>query len=75
MRFRNVIVDFAPAILVAIAIGMLVAILTFGAIFAVTSKFALGLDFFIIVGVVTGGTLGICSTIMAFKMIRFRMSN
>jgi hypothetical protein len=57
MRFRNVIVDFAPALLVAMAIGMMVAILTFGATFAVTSKFALGLDFVIIVGVVMGGHL------------------
>jgi len=74
MRLGNAIADLTPALLVAATIGMLAAVLTFGALFVLTAKLSLGLDFFIIVGLVISGIVGIGASIVAFRIIRFRIS-
>jgi len=75
MRIGNTIAEFTPALLVSLAIALFASLITFGAIFLVTSTFALGLDFLIIVGCVVGVAIGMGAFLISFKKLRSGISN
>jgi hypothetical protein len=75
MGIGNTISEFTPALLLSLAIALFASLITFGAIFLVTSTFALGLDFLIIVGCVVGAAIGMGAFLISFKKLRSGISN
>jgi hypothetical protein len=70
MRIGNAIAEFAPAAFVSLAIALLASCLTFGLIFLLASKFALGIDFVIIVGMAVGAAIGVGTFLVSLRIIR-----
>ena len=75
MRVMDTISDFTPAAVLALGIAVLAGVIAFAIVFLVTSRFALGLDFLIIVGFAVGIAVGIGAFIVTFKKIRSSISN
>jgi hypothetical protein len=68
-RWEN-IVDNIPAFLVSILLAVLFAVFAFIGVSVVTSMYALGIDFAIIVGLAGAITAGITSFVIAFRKLR-----
>lgn len=70
MQLFDAIANNAPTIGISLLIGVLVAILTFGAMFALTAELAAGFDFLGFVGLPVAGIASIAAFIVAYRKIR-----